>query len=97
MNQITVIAPAQLPALITASGDRAAWRFMEFFTAAIRNPNTRRAYARDVRAFVEWGATTTIGNHTFLGTGITAYLKNGHLGEGARDGQPCRQAHRSFL
>ena len=54
MNQIAIIAPAQLPALITASGDRASWRFMEFFTAAIRNPNTRRAYARDVRGFVEW-------------------------------------------
>ncbi len=45
MNQLTVVALAQLPALITASGDRASWRFMEFFTAAIRNPNTRRAYA----------------------------------------------------
>jgi len=54
MNQLTFVAPAQLPALITASGDRASWRFMEFFTAAIRNPNTRRAYARDVRGFLAW-------------------------------------------
>jgi len=37
MNQLAVIAPAQLPALIAASGDRASWRFMECFTAAIRN------------------------------------------------------------
>jgi len=41
MNQLAVITPAQLPTLITASGDRASWRFMEFFTAAIRTPNTR--------------------------------------------------------
>ena len=27
---------------------------LEFFTAAIRNPNTRRAYARDVRGFLAW-------------------------------------------
>ena len=54
MNQLSVITLAQLPTLITSSGDRAGWRFMEFFTAAIRNPNTRRAYARDVRGFVEW-------------------------------------------
>jgi hypothetical protein len=51
MNQFAVIAAPQLPSLITASGDRAGWRFMQFFTAAIRNPNTRRAYARDVRGF----------------------------------------------
>jgi hypothetical protein len=33
----------QVPALIAAGGDRAAWRFVEFFTANIRNPNTQRA------------------------------------------------------
>jgi site-specific recombinase XerD len=31
-----------VPALIAAAG----WRYVEFFTANIRNPNTRRAYAR---------------------------------------------------
>ena len=35
-----------LPALILREGDRAGWRYVEFFTANIRNPNTRRAYAR---------------------------------------------------
>ena len=60
MNQLAVIAPAQLPALITACGDRARWRFLEFFTAAIRNPNTRRAYARDVRGFLAWCSDTSI-------------------------------------
>jgi hypothetical protein len=33
---------ALVPALIAAAG----WRYVEFFTANIRNPNTRRAYAR---------------------------------------------------
>ena len=33
-------------ALIADAGDQAAWRYVEFFTANIRNPNTRRAYAR---------------------------------------------------
>jgi hypothetical protein len=33
-----------VPALIADAGDQAAWRCVEFFTAAnIRNPNTRRA------------------------------------------------------
>ena len=35
-----------VPALIADPGDPAAWRYIEFFTANIRNPNTRRAYAR---------------------------------------------------
>ena len=43
-----------LPALIAAAGDRAAWRFIEFFTANIRNPNTRRAYGRAVGDFFRW-------------------------------------------
>jgi hypothetical protein len=33
--------------LIAATGERASYRFFEFFTAAnIRNPNTRRTYTR---------------------------------------------------
>ena len=35
-----------MPALIADAGDAAGWRYVEFFTANIRNPNTRRAYAR---------------------------------------------------
>jgi site-specific recombinase XerD len=42
------------PALVAASGDRASYRFLEFFTAQIRNPNTRRAYARAVGDFFRW-------------------------------------------
>src|SRR5207253_1900502 len=36
---------AQLPAAIERAGERAVWRFLEFFTANIRNKNTRAAYA----------------------------------------------------
>jgi hypothetical protein len=35
-----------VPALIADLGDEAGWRCVEFFTANIRNPHTRRAYAR---------------------------------------------------
>ena len=35
-----------LPAIIRTQGERASRRFIEFFTAAIRNRNTRFAYAR---------------------------------------------------
>jgi site-specific recombinase XerD len=43
-----------VPALIAAAGDAAGWRYVEFFTANIRNPNTRRAYARACSRFFAW-------------------------------------------
>ena len=33
---------------------RASYRFLEFFTAQIRNPHTRRAYARAAAEFFDW-------------------------------------------
>src|ERR1019366_9199222 len=43
-----------VPALIADAGEPAGWRYIEFFTANIRNPNTRRAYARACRQFFAW-------------------------------------------
>ncbi len=45
---------APLPAIITREGETATRRFLEFFTANIRNPNTRLSYARAVGAFLAW-------------------------------------------
>jgi site-specific recombinase XerD len=42
------------PALIAAAGESAQLRFVEFFTANIRNRNTRRAYAQAVSEFLAW-------------------------------------------
>ena len=76
MNQLTVIAPTHLPALVAASGDRASWRFREFFTAAIRNPNTRRAYARDVRGFLAWCTDAGIASIVHVNTmHVAAYIE----------------------
>ncbi|HEY1876760.1 MAG TPA: tyrosine-type recombinase/integrase [Rhizomicrobium sp.] len=47
-------APNVVPALIADLGDEAAWRYVEFFTANIRNPHTRRAYARACSQFFAW-------------------------------------------
>jgi integrase/recombinase XerD len=49
-----IALPGGLPALIESAGDRAAWRFVDFFTATIRNVNTREAYARAVARFLAW-------------------------------------------
>ena len=43
-----------VPALIANAGDQAGWRYVEFFTANIRNPHTRRAYARACSRFFAW-------------------------------------------
>jgi hypothetical protein len=42
-----------LPKLFAPDKDTAR-RFIEFFTANIRNPNTRRAYSRAVLEFAVW-------------------------------------------
>ncbi len=49
-----------VPMLITAAGERASLRFLEFFAGTIRNPHTRRAYARAVGAFLAWCEETGV-------------------------------------
>ena len=43
-----------VPSLIADAGDPAGWRYVEFFAANIRNPHTRRAYARACQHFFSW-------------------------------------------
>lgn len=45
---------AGLPIVISNAGDRATYRYIEFFTAQIRNPNTRRAYLASTTKFFDW-------------------------------------------
>jgi hypothetical protein len=54
MNQLVPIIADRAPALIATLGERASYRFFEFFTANIRNPNTRRPYARAAVEFFDW-------------------------------------------
>src|SRR5271168_1944712 len=55
---LAVIAPATgtmvVPRVIADLGEAATLRFIDFFTANIRNPNTRAAYAVAVRGFFGW-------------------------------------------
>ena len=54
MNQLATLGSFPAPALVAAAGDHSAYRFLEFFTAQIRNPNTRRAYVKAVSEFCAW-------------------------------------------
>ena len=45
-----------LHAVSAQAGEQAARRFIDFFTATIRDPNTRRAYDKAVAHFFAWAA-----------------------------------------
>lgn len=59
---VTLLAPSIarptsgliVPATVADAGDRAARRFIEFFTATIRNRHTRKAYRRSIAEFFSW-------------------------------------------
>ncbi|CAB3804445.1 Tyrosine recombinase XerC [Paraburkholderia ultramafica] len=53
-----------MPALVVSAGERASVRFLEFFASAIRNPHTRRAYARAVGDFLDWCAGAGVSSIT---------------------------------
>jgi integrase/recombinase XerC len=61
MNQLVRLSTAQvLPALIATAGTHAERRFLEFFSANIRNLHTRRAYAQATREFLAWCETAGV-------------------------------------
>ena len=51
---LAIAGDVALPAIIDDAGEQARVRFVEFFTANIRNKNTRLAYARAVGQFLSW-------------------------------------------
>ena len=53
---VAVLASPRVPQLVAAAGNHASMRFLEFFAANIRNPHTRRAYARAADEFLAWCA-----------------------------------------
>lgn len=65
-----------LPALIATAGEKAAWRFLEFFTVNIRNPNTRAAYKQAAGSFLSWCQGKGIsGIEDVLPVHVAAYIE----------------------
>lgn len=61
MTALSILPPLSIcPALVAASGERAQFRFLEFFAANLRNPHTRRAYVRAVSGFLDWCANVGV-------------------------------------
>jgi integrase/recombinase XerD len=53
-SAFSVAGVGHVPAIILRAGDDAVRRFIEFFTATIRNRNTRSAYSQAVGQFCRW-------------------------------------------
>ena len=64
-----------LPRLITDAGSAAMRRFVEFFTANIRNKNTRETYARAVRQFCDWSEQRGLSLERLEPVVIAAYVE----------------------
>jgi site-specific recombinase XerD len=64
-----------LPAVIADAGERASRRFIEFFTATIRNANTRQAYARAVADFFAWCERHDLALTTIEPVHVAAYIE----------------------
>lgn len=67
--------PLLVPAVIAGAGQKAVWRFAEFFTANIRNKNARAAYARAVGAFCAWCGERGLDFLTLNPVAIAGYVE----------------------
>jgi site-specific recombinase XerD len=74
-----------VPALIAAAGDQASWRYVDFFTANIRNPNTRRAYNRACQTFFAWCEDRGLTLTTIRSYDVATYIETRCLTHSAPD------------
>lgn len=65
----------RVPTLVSRAGDRASERFIEFFTAQIRNANTRSAYRIAVERFCDWANSVELGLESIRPIHIATYVE----------------------
>jgi integrase/recombinase XerD len=65
-----------IPAIIADLGDNASKRFLEFFTANIRNPNTRSAYKQAVSQFLAWCQAYGLGLTAIEPIHVATYIEH---------------------
>jgi site-specific recombinase XerD len=82
-----------LPAIIRKRGERASRRFIEFFTATIRNRNTRAAYARAVKQFLDWCEDRRLELHDVDALTVAAYVEQ----LGSRTSKPTVKQHLALI
>jgi integrase/recombinase XerD len=79
-RKLTQVGLDSLPALVARAGERASWRFIEFFAANIRNKNTRAAYVQAVGQFFAWCDRRGISALSDLNPVVIAAYIEGHPG-----------------
>ena len=88
MSTQIVVSPARqagrvgldkLPAVITGAGESASRRFVEFYTANIRNKNTRMAYMRALGPFLSWCEARGLSLRDIQPVHVAAYIEQ-HTG-----------------
>jgi site-specific recombinase XerD len=78
-----------VPTPVMDAGEAAARRYVEFFAAAIRNPNTRAAYARAASGFFAWCEGAGITLAAVRPVHVAAWVEG--LGRGGRAAPTVKQ------
>jgi site-specific recombinase XerD len=94
-QKLPAVFDASLPVLIEEEGADVQERFLEFFAAQIRNPNTRRAYGRAVSRFLEWAGRQGFTLTSISPIAVSAYVEQ-HEGAPATIKQHLAAIRRLF-
>jgi len=72
---LSITSLATVPDIIQQAGEKASYRFVEFFTAQIRNPNTRRAYHTNVTQFFHWCDSNQLDLQAIHSIHVASYIE----------------------
>lgn len=83
----TSSCPPQFPLVIFKEGEKCWDPFLEFFTARIRNLNTRKAYYCAVKKFLDWCDQKNLSLHEIKPSDVASYIEN------HKDSLPTQKQH----
>lgn len=90
------LAPDAWPEILIRAGIPAQERFLEFFAATIRNPNTRAAYFRAVCRFFKWADDRHLELEEIRPVHVAAYIEmfgNEEQEDGTKFSKPTIKQH----
>lgn len=71
----TIIPQNRVPVSVRRTGEKAAYAFLEFFTARIRNQKTRKAYYRNALHFFRWTDAHGLSLDTIRSVHVAHYIE----------------------
>src|SRR5262245_674528 len=74
-QKAAIISAAYVPKLFAQAGEEAAYSFLKFFTANIRNKNPRLAYASAVNRFARWCERRKMSLHQIEPVAVSIYIE----------------------